>query len=811
MNRLALCSRSSRRSLSALLTRRLTGAAILALLVAAPCTGQELLGEAVDVSEHFQDLAAVHFVSASVASFEPATGQGTLRWNRYERQPGLIFNRVQVSYDREGVTEFPPSEYDRDPVLPFRVDFVTPRTLRLRFNTRHVPIEMMRAEPSVMLDGPVPDARSAWTVTDEGDAVTYTSDHGRLRLVKDPWRLELYDADGRLLTDTRTLGEVPSIYTYVPFSFVRRAGDAGRSAAATFTLKPDEHIYGGGESFTRLDKRGQKLVLYLEDALSAQAQHQYKVAPVFVSSEGYGMFLHTSAPSTFDFGHDFDGHTTLYTGDELVDLFVFIGDPKDVLTEYTALTGRSPVPPLWSFGLWMSRITYESEEQVRTVAETLRAREVPADVIHIDTGWFETDWRNDYRFSASRFDDPRAMIDDLADMGFHVSLWQLPYFTTKNPLWDEIVRNGFHVRNEGGVLPAEDAILDFSNPETVAWYQDELRGLLEMGVGAIKADFGEGAPLTGLYHSGRTGWYEHNLYPVRYNRAVYEVTEDVTGGGILWGRSAWAGSQRYPVHWGGDAENTGSSMAGSLRAGLSMGLSGFTYWSHDVGGFVTRAPRDLYRRWTAFGALTSHTRTHGGAPREPWTYDDAFEADFRRAIELKYALMPYVWAQAHAASAAGHPMMRALFIEYPDDPTSWLIEDQYLFGADLLVAPLFEEAERRRVYLPPGAWVDYQTDRVYPGERWYEIAAGEIPVVLLVRSGAVIPHVAVAQSTSAIDWEHMELRVFGTGDAPATGLVALPDGELHRLVLEPEGDGYRLVDDPLEDRVTWTVEVRPRR
>jgi len=783
--------------------------ALACSVLPAAAHAQQLLGERPDVSEHFQDIASFYFVPDSVASFDPATGGGTLRWNRYQRQPSLVFNRIDLNLNRAQGDEFPASEYDRDPVLPFRIDFVSPRTVRLRLSSREVPVEQLQAEPSIMLAGPVPDARAAWRVEQNDSVVVYASQYGRLRLVKDPWHVELYDAQGGLLTRTQSLDDPASITKYVPFSFVRRASDLSRSTAASFSLKPDERIYGTGESFTRLNKRGQHQVLVLQDALGAQSTRQYKAAPMFLSSEGYGMFVHTSTPVTFDFGHDFDSHATLYTGDELLDIFVFIGDPKEALSEYTALTGRSPVPPLWSFGLWMSRITYNSEAQVREVARQLRQHRIPTDVIHIDTGWFETDWRNDYRFSTTRFTDAARMVADLRALGFRVSLWQLPYFTTKNALFGEIVERGLHVRNAGGVLPFEDAILDFSNPATVQWYQEKLRGLLQMGVSAIKADFGEEAPLGGLFHSGRTGWYEHNLYPVRYNRAVYEVTKEVTGDGIIWGRSAWAGSQRYPLHWGGDAENTGSAMAASLRAGLSFGLSGFTYWSSDVGGFVERSPRDLYRRWAAFGALISHTRTHGAPPREPWTYDSAFEADFRRAMELKYALMPYVYAQAVASSALGHPMLRTLFFEYPEDATSWLIEDEYLFGSDLLVAPLFEETASRRVYLPPGQWIDYQTSRVYRGGEWYDIAAGQIPIVLLARSGAAIPHVAVAQSTADIDWGHVELRVFSADGGPASGQVALPGGELQTLWLEPSGGSYRLAADPLGGAVAWTVRRVP--
>ncbi|HET7457454.1 MAG TPA: TIM-barrel domain-containing protein [Gemmatimonadaceae bacterium] len=791
--------------MSSLLSRSSRRAAVVALLAAgstAPLMAQQqTAGEVIDAAADFQRPEQTYFVASRLTSFDAATGRGVLQWDRYARQPGLNFNKIDAGLARAPGTEFPGTEYDRDPSLPFAIDFVSPRTVRLRFSTRDVPLEQMQAPDSFMLAGPVPADRS-WKVASTDSDVTYTSAYGRVRIAKSPWTIELYDAAGRLVTRTQRLGEPASFTPYVPFSFIRRSRDLGRSTAAVFSLAHDERVYGMGESFTRLDKRGQRVVAYLRDAMGAQGRLQYKAVPFFVSSAGYGMFVHTSAPVSFDVGAEYDAHNTVYSGDELLDLFVFLGEPKDVVSEYTALTGRSPVPPLWSFGLWMSRITYNSEAQVRDVAAKLRQYRIPADVLHLDTGWFETDWRSEYQFSKSRFTDPAKMIRDLRAQGFRVSLWQYTYFTPKNALWKEMVDRGYNVRDEGGRLPAEDAVLDFSNPAAVQWYQGKLAGLLKLGVGAIKADFGENAPATGIYHSGRTGWYEHNLYPVRYNDAVYGITKQVTGDGIIWARSAWAGSQRYPLHWGGDAENTNEAMAAELRAGLSMGLSGFTYWSHDVGGFVNRAPRDLYRRWLAFGVLSSHTRTHGAPPREPWEYDAALVEDFRRAVNLKYALMPYIYAQSKLASARGWPMMRALFFEYPNDPTSWMIDDEYLFGSDLLVAPLFaDSATGRRVYLPPGAWTDYQTGKVYEGARWHDITAGEIPIVLLVRDHAVIPHVAVAQSTSAIDWSHVELRAFSSDGAAAEGSVALPGGSVQMVRVQ----NGRLERDPLGGKVTWRI------
>jgi alpha-D-xyloside xylohydrolase len=397
------------------------------------------------------------------------------------------------------------------------------------------------------------------------------------------------------------------------------------------------------------------------------------------------------------------------------------------------------------------------------------------------------------------------MITDLKNDGFHISLWQYTYFTPKNSLFKELVDQKLTVMDQGGRMSTEDAVLDFTNPAAVTWYKNKLAGLLKMGVSVIKADFGEGAPLEGVYHNGRTGWYEHNLYPVRYNDAAWSVTKQITGDGIIWGRSAWAGSQRYPLHWGGDAENTNSAMAAELRGGLSFGLSGFTYWSHDVGGFVQRAPADLYRRWMAMGVLTSHTRTHGAPPREPWEYSPAMVTDFQNALGLKYSLMPYIYSQAHVASAKGWPMLRTLFFEYPNDPGSWLVEDEYMLGANLLVAPLLETgAAVRRVYLPPGMWIDYQTGKAYEGARYHTITAGVIPIVLLVKDHTVLPHVAVAQSTAGIDWKNVELKVYSTDGAVAEGTFIQPGGAVQTLRV----NGAALVSDPLAGKVTWRV-TRP--
>lgn len=772
-----------------------------------------LLNEPVDISPDFRDFSDQYFLADRLADFDPATGSGRITFQRNEYSTRQAFDNMLAALKPVGGNEFPGNQYAVNPTLPFSVEFVSPRALRLRLASGP---QFHQTQEELMLAGPVPKDDS-WKYEKIDGGYKYASQFGSVAIMESPWRIVIRDAGGKLLTETdHAADNVTSFTPVMPFAFVRRAADYSRSFNAAFTLSPGEKIFGCGESFTGLDKRGQKLVLWTDDANGVQNQGMYKPVPFFMSSRGYGMFLHTSSPITCDFGHSFAGVNELMVGDDELDLFIFLGSPKEILDEYTRLTGKSPLPPLWSFGLWMSRCTYNSEAEVRDIAARLRENKIPCDVLHLDTGWFETDWQCDYEFSTTRFTDPRKMISDLKAEGFHISLWQLPYFVPKNKLFPELVKKYFVVRDAKGNLPGEDAVLDFSNPEAVKWYQGKLAGLLKMGVGAIKADFGEAAPENGLYADGRTGFYEHNLYPLRYNQAVANVTKATTGENIIWARSAWAGSQRYPVHWGGDAESTDDGMAAELRGGLSFGLSGFSFWSHDIGGFtassVAQMDKNLYARWLAFGMLSSHSRCHGVAPKEPWNYGTNFMNEFRAIDELKYRLMPYVYAQAKDCSDRGLPMVRALFVEFPDDPGSWNVDDEYLFGSSLLVAPLFHQGETgRNVYLPPGTWIDYQSGKSYAGG-WQHIAAGEIPEVILVRDGTVLPHIALAQSTMQMDWSKLELVVFAKNATVAKGLVCLPsDNTLRELTLNRAGDTFTLANDPLAGKVAWTIRLNSAR
>ena len=731
-----------------------------------------LMNQALDMSTDFLDLSNTLFFADHLESFDVKSGEGLVNWKRGHLMPRQAFNTNGAQPRKMRMLDFPFTAYENDPNLKFKIDFVTPRTVRIRMLT--TPVEP-KVSTSIML-AKEPGKDESWKVTETENTIVYAGNYGTVQINKNPWRVVLKDKTGRILSQTVTLRDADSTQVkYTPFSFIKRGSDNARRINPVFTLTADEMIFGCGESATGLNKVGQKVNLFVTDPQGPETDQMYKPIPFFMSNRGYGMFMHTSAPVTCDFGATYIGLNKMFMGDENLDLFVFFGEPKDILDEYTDLVGKPGMPPLWSFGTWMSRITYFSEKEGYDVAANIRKNKYPCDVIHFDTGWFDVDWQCDYKFSENRFQNPQQMLKDLKSQGFHVCLWQLPYFTPKNRYFPELIKKDMYVKNGNGELPYEDVVLDFSNPETVNWYQNKLAGLLNIGVSAIKVDFGEAAPLNGIYASGKSGWYEHNLYPVRYDMEVSEITKKLHNENIMWARAAWAGSQRYPLHWGGDAATTNTGMLGTLRAGLSFGLSGFSFWSHDMGGFVKSTPEDLYCRWLPFGFLTSHTRAHGAPPTEPWLYDSKRVQDvFRKSAEMKYRLMPYVYAQAKECTEKGLPMLRALFVEFPDDPGAWKVDDEYLFGSQILVAPLLESGiTGRTVYLPEGKWIDYQTEKVYEGG-WHKIEAGSLPIIMLVRDGSVLPHLKLAQSTSEMDWSKMNLKVYSADKKQAEGLICLP-------------------------------------
>lgn len=545
----------------------------------------------------------------------------------------------------------------------------------------------------------------------------------------------------------------PPRYDALPLAYCVKNGHRER-ATVSFECAPDEAFAGTGERFCKMDLSGHTFQLKNQDGQGVNNRRAYKNIPFYLSSRMYGVFYHTSAHCKLSLA-DHSTRSVQFLNDRAqLDVFLIGGEtPEEILYGYRSLTGFPPLLPLWSYGVWMSRMTYFSAEEVNAICDRMRAEHYPCDVIHLDTGWFKTDWLCEWKFNEERFPQPEKFIRGLKEKGYRVSLWQLPYVADDAEQIEEAKTNRYigpltkKQDAEGSNFSALDyaGTIDLTYPKAVDWYKGLLKNLLDMGVVCIKTDFGENIHMDAVYHS-MTPELLNNLYALLYQKAAYEITREVTGDGIVWARAAWAGCQRYPLHWGGDSASTWDGMAGSLKGGLHFGLSGFAFWSHDVPGFHSlpnfmNSPvaDDVYVRWTQFGVFSSHIRYHGTSKREPWCYP-AIAPIVKKWWQLRYALIPYIVAQSEKAARTGYPLLRALIFHHPDDRLCWHLDDEYYFGDDFLVAPVMNSENRRDVYLPEGEWVNFFTGERLDGGRWLksmEIPLEEMPVY--VRKGAEIP------------------------------------------------------------------------
>ena len=661
-------------------------------------------------------------------------------------------------------------------------------------------------------------AKVAFDLAEMDEKTTLKTDELTITLEHDPWRMTVHDAGGYRLFDTvpaEVFQHPPTGMSGIgidgvslmdawpwffrglyPLGFVQDEATGLTQTFETNRMHHTEHLYGFGEKFSDLDKRGQMINLWHENATGNTRPNSYKNVPFFMSSRGYGMFINSPYPIRYHLGDRHHTHYSLHLQHYLLDYFLVAGETyKDVLPRYTDLTGKPTLPPLWSFGLWMSRMSYDNQSQVEDVAVGLRARDIPCDVIHIDTDWFASPWVNDLTFSKERFPDPAAMVAKLREDGLRVTLWQIPYIAPESTFYNEGVENGYFAKDQDGSIRhiqgffGEAAVMDYSNPTAVAWMQSKLEPLFDMGIAAIKTDFGEGAPPDAVY-AEVDGLAMHNLYPLLYNRAVFEITQRKTGENIVWGRSAYAGCQRYPLNWGGDPAVLWGDLAQLWTGGLGLGLCGFPFWSVDIGGFGGTPTPDLYIRWAQAGLFVSHPRAHGPIAREPWAFGGEAERIFREYAKLRYRLIPYVWSTAHASVATGLPVMRPMMLDWQGDPTTVDIGDQFMFGEALLVAPILDESDRRMIYLPMGHWYGYWTDEVVDGPCWVERTAALDELPLYVRGGAIIPTAADAPHTGALDWGRITLDVYPDGGESS---FALHDTEGSTpLRLEQTGDAVVL-------------------
>lgn len=566
----------------------------------------------------------------------------------------------------------------------------------------------------------------------------------------------------------------PPRYDALPLGYCKTEGKNDR-ATLSFECKLNECFAGTGERFEKMDLSGQTFFLKNQDGQGVNNRRTYKNIPFYLSSRMYGVFYHTTAHSKLSLAGVSTRSVEFMSDQALIDAFIIGGDTvEEILRGYRDLTGYPSMPPLWSFGIWMSRMTYFSADEVNGICDRLRKEHYPCDVIHLDTGWFKTDWLCEWKFNEERFPDPKKFVQDLLKKGFKVSLWQLPYVAEDAEQIDEARKNNYICKltkqqdSEGSNFSALDyaGTIDFTSEKATEWYKGLLKRLLDMGVKCIKTDFGENIHMDAEYEN-MSPELLNNLYALLYQKAAYEITKDVTGDGIVWARAAWAGCQRYPLHWGGDSCSSWDGLAGSLRGGLHFGLSGFAFWSHDVPGFHTLpnfmnsvVQDDVYMRWTQFGVFSSHIRYHGTNKREPWHYPNIAPM-VKRWWKLRYKLIPYILRESEKATHSGSTIVQALIFHHPEDNNCWHIDDEYYFGDDFLVAPVMSSDNCRDIYLPEGEWVEFFTgDRfsVSDGGKWLkdiETPLDRMPV--FVRKGAVIPvYPEDVDSTDDMDMSKVE-------------------------------------------------------
>lgn len=618
-----------------------------------------------------------------------------------------------------------------------------------------------------------------------------------------PWDLS-FEVDGRRVTGSghKAQGYVQlGNGAQVDAGIVDNARQGGGAPAASvfvheqLDLGVGEHIYGLGERFGPLVKNGQTVDIWNADG-GTSSEQAYKNVPFHLSDRGYGVLVNDPGHVSYEIGSESVERVQFSVSGEELEYFVIAGPtPKDVLGRYTALTGRPPVVPAWSYGLWLSTsfTTDYDEKTVNAFIDEMAARELPVSVFHFDCFWMrEFNWC-DFEWDARVFPDPEGMLGRLHAKDIRVCVWINPYIAQRSPLFREAADQGFLVRRADGSVWQWDlwqagmGLVDFTNPDATAWYQSKLRTLIAQGVDCFKTDFGERIPTDVVWADGADPERMHNLYTDLYNRAVFDVLTDARGAGdaVLFARSATAGGQSMPVHWGGDSTSTFASMAETLRGGLSLALSGFAFWSHDIGGFEGTPDAAVFKRWTAFGLLGSHSRFHGSSSyRVPWAFDEEAVEVTRRFTHLKMRLMPYLYQQGLDAAATGVPLMRPMVLEFPDDPAAAYLDRQYMLGANLLVAPVFTAEGAVDFYLPPGEWTSLLTGETVTGGAWRRETHGFDSLPLYVRPGTALPWGARVDSPEYDYHDGLQVRVFPGGSGAGSVLVTNPAGRAETYAVD---------------------------
>ena len=571
-----------------------------------------------------------------------------------------------------------------------------------------------------------------------------------------------------------------------------------------FDVDIGEKLYGLGERFTPFVKNGQVVDMWNEDGGTC-SEIAYKNVPFYLSSKGYGLLVNSSGKVSYELCSEVVTRAQFSLPGEKLDFMVIGGgDGKSVLQNYTALTGRPALPPAWSFGLWLttSFTTDYDEKTVRSFVDGMAQRNIPLHVFHFDCYWMkENEWCN-FTWDEAMFDDAPAMLRRMKEeRNLHICVWINPYIGQKSPLFKEGMKNGYLLKRPNGdvwqwdLWQAGMGIVDFTNPAAWAWYQEKLRALLDQGVDCFKTDFGERIPTDVVYYDGSDPELMHNYYPYLYNKCVFDLLEAYKGRGqaCLFARSATVGGQKFPVHWGGDCSSNYLSMAESLRAGLSLCLSGFGFWSHDISGFEGTAPADVYKRWAAFGLLSTHSRLHGSnSYRVPWLFGEEAVDVLRKFTNLKCTLMPYLYSAAVEAHQTGVPAMRAMLLEFPQDIPCQDLDRQYMLGERLLVAPVFTKEGDVDYYLPAGTWTNLLDNRVVEGGRWLHEVHDFMSLPLMVRENTLLPIGADDQNVEYDYGKDLTLHLFALKDQARADVVDMYGNPMLTACAKNEGGSVTL-------------------
>lgn len=634
------------------------------------------------------------------------------------------------------------------------------------------------------------DERMTLSIDETEDVLAVSSGKLTARVRRRPFSIE-YLFDGRVLTASET-GRLA--YAETPQgAFIREQLNIGVG----------EQIYGLGERFTPFIKNGQAVDIWNEDG-GTSSEISYKNVPFYLSSRGYGVLVNSSGKVSYEIGSEAVSKAQFSLPGESMQYMIIGGDSRrDALANYTALSGRPALPPAWSFGLWLSTsfTTSYDEKTVHSFVDGMLDRGIPLHVFHFDCFWMKGhEWCN-FLWDDRLFPDPKAMLGRLKAKGLRVCVWINPYIGQKSCLFEEGKKNGYLLkRPDGGVWQWDRwqpglAVVDFTNPAARAWYTAKLKALMDMGVDCFKTDFGERIPTNVVYYDGSDPERMHNYYTYLYNKVVFDllIQERGEGEACLFARSATVGGQKFPVHWGGDCYSDFPSMAESLRGGLSLTTSGFGFWSHDISGFEATATPDVYKRWSAFGLLSTHSRLHGSSSyRVPWLFDEEAVDVVRHFTRLKCRLMPYLYAAACEAHESGIPVMRAMMLEF-DDPACLPLDRQYMLGGALMVAPIFREDSVAEYYLPAGKWTHLLSGETKEGGRWFTQPYDYFSLPLYVRENTLLP---MGGSDSAVDYdygENLTIQVFAL------------TGRAHTAVRDRDGKPLLDVSAVYEDgRVTLT-------